>query len=204
MVSVQVASREVSDPAVLAAMREVPRHLFVPPELRRSAYADHPLPIGRGQTISQPFIVALMTEVVRPARTDRALEVGTGSGYQAAILSRVVGHVFSLEIDEDLARQARERLARLGYANVSVFEADGYAGLPEEAPFDIVVVTAAPTEIPLALIGQLSPGGRLVAPVGPREAQELVVVEKDAGGSTRTRTLLPVVFVPMVHTGVID
>ena len=185
-------------------MRQVPRHLFVPPALRGSAYADHPLPIGHGQTISQPFIVALMTELARPAPTARALEIGTGSGYQAAVLSRLVSHVFSLEIDDDLGRQASERLARLGYANVTVLKADGYAGLAAEAPFDIVVVTAAPPRVPQALVDQLAPGGRLVIPVGHHDAQELALVEKRADGGTSTKTITPVIFVPMVHGSKID
>jgi protein-L-isoaspartate(D-aspartate) O-methyltransferase len=200
MVTRQVESRGVGDAAVLSAMRQVPRHLFVPPALRGSAYADHPLPIGHGQTISQPFIVALMTELARPTPTDRALEIGTGSGYQAAILSRAVAHVFSLEIDDDLGRQASERLARLGYANVTVLRADGYEGLAAEAPFDIVLVTASPPRVPQALVDQLAPGGRLVIPVGHDDGQELAVVEKRADGSTSTKTITQVVFVPMVHS----
>ncbi len=199
MVAGQVASRGVCTAAVLAAMRQVPRHLFVPPDLRPGAYADHPLPIGRGQTISQPYIVALMTELARATPSDRALEIGTGSGYQAAVLSRVVSHVFSLEIDGHLGRQAAERLARLGYANVTVLKGDGYEGLASEAPFDIVIVTAAPSRVPQALVDQLAPGGRLVIPVGDRYTQELSVVEKLADGGTSTRTVTPVVFVPMVH-----
>jgi protein-L-isoaspartate(D-aspartate) O-methyltransferase len=204
MVAHQIESRGVGDPAVLAAMRQVPRHLFVPPPLRVSAYADYPLPLGHGQTISQPFIVALMTELARPALSDRALEVGTGSGYQAAVLSRVVRHVFSLEVDADLTRQACERLARLGYLNVTVSHADGYAGLSSEAPFDIVIVTAAPADVPAALVDQLAAGGRLVIPVGHRYAQELRVIEKQADGRTRTKTVAPVIFVPMVRSANVD
>ena len=200
MVSDQIGSRGVGHPAVLSAMRQVPRHLFVPPALRLGAYADHPLPIGHGQTISQPYIVALMTELARPVPTDRALEIGTGSGYQAAVLSRLVSHVFSLEIDDDLGRQASERLALLGYGNVTVLKADGYEGLAPEAPFDIVMVTAAPPRVPQALVDQLAPGGRLVIPVGHRDAQELSVIEKHADGSTTMQTVAPVVFVPMVHS----
>jgi protein-L-isoaspartate(D-aspartate) O-methyltransferase len=200
MVTRQIESRGVNDPAVLSAMRQVPRHLFVPPALRVSAYADYPLPIGHGQTISQPFIVALMTELARPTPADRALEISTGSGYQTAILSRVVAHVFSLEIDDNLGRQASERLARLGYANVTVLKADGYEGLMSEAPFDIVLVTAAPPRVPQALVDQLAPGGRLVIPVGHHDGQELAVVEKRADGSTNTKTITAVVFVPMVHS----
>jgi protein-L-isoaspartate(D-aspartate) O-methyltransferase len=198
MVAEQIAARGVSDPAVLSAMREVPRHLFVPEDVRAHAYADHPLQIGHGQTISQPYIVALMTELARPTPSARALEVGSGSGYQAAVLSRVVGHVFSVEINEDLSRQAAERLAQLGYANVTLAHADGHAGWASEAPFDIVLVTAAPVEVPPALVDQLVAGGRLVIPVGSLYAQELLVIEKEAGGRTRTSTVAPVIFVPMV------
>jgi protein-L-isoaspartate(D-aspartate) O-methyltransferase len=201
MVAQQIVSRGVRDPAVIAAMQQVPRHLFVPPALGASAYADYPLPIGHGQTISQPFIVALMTELARPSRSDRALEIGTGSGYQAAVLSRVVNHVFSQEIDDDLRRQATERLHGLGYRNVTVSRGDGYAGLPSEAPFDIVVVTAAPPEVPQALVDQLAPGGRLVIPVGYEYSQELRVIEKQGDGRTQTRNVAPVAFVPMVHAG---
>jgi protein-L-isoaspartate(D-aspartate) O-methyltransferase len=199
MVAEQIVSRGVRDPGVIAAMRQVPRHLFVPPELRASAYADHPLPIGHGQTISQPFIVALMTELARPSRSDRALEIGTGSGYQAAILSQVVSHVFSLEIDDDLSRQATERLHGLGYRNVTVSLGDGYAGLSSEGPFEIVLVTAAPAEVPRALVDQLAPGGRLVIPVGSDYSQELCLIEKLPDGRTQTKSVVPVVFVPMVH-----
>jgi protein-L-isoaspartate(D-aspartate) O-methyltransferase len=198
MVAEQIAARGVSDPAVLSAMREVPRHLFVPEDVRAHAYVDHPLQIGHGQTISQPYIVALMTELARPTPSARALEIGSGSGYQAAVLSRVVGHVFSVEIDEELSRQAAERLAGLGYTNVTLAHADGHAGWASAAPFDIVLVTAAPTEVPPALVDQLVTGGRLVIPVGSLYAQELLVIEKEAGGRTRTSTVAPVIFVPMV------
>jgi protein-L-isoaspartate(D-aspartate) O-methyltransferase len=170
----------------------------VPEALRNQAYADYPLQIGHGQTISQPYIVALMTELARPAPSARALEVGSGSGYQAAVLSRVVGHVFSVEINEDLSRRAAERLSQLGYANVTLACADGHAGWVSEAPFDIVLVTAAPVEVPQALVDQLGAGGRLVIPVGSLYAQDLLVIEKAADGRTRTSTVAPVVFVPMV------
>jgi protein-L-isoaspartate(D-aspartate) O-methyltransferase len=198
MVAEQIAVRGVSNPAVLSAMREVPRHLFVPEDVRAYAYADHPLQIGHGQTISQPYIVALMTELARPTPSARALEVGSGSGYQAAVLSRVVGHVFSVEINEELSRQAAERLARLGYANVTLAHADGHAGWASEAPFDIVLVTAAPVDVPPALVDQLVTGGRLVIPVGPLYAQDLRLIEKEVCGRTRTSTVAPVIFVPMV------
>jgi protein-L-isoaspartate(D-aspartate) O-methyltransferase len=199
MVAEQIAARGISDAAVLSAMREVPRHLFVPEAVRAQAYADYPLQIGHGQTISQPYIVALMTELARPTPSARALEVGSGCGYQAAILSRVVGRVFSVEINEDLSRQAAERLARLGYPNVTLAHADGHAGWASEAPFDIVLVTAAPVKVPQALVDQLLPGGRLVIPVGSLYAQDLLVIEKQPDGHTKTSTVAPVIFVPMVR-----
>jgi protein-L-isoaspartate(D-aspartate) O-methyltransferase len=182
---------------VLKAMREVERHLFVPEALRRSAYEDHPLPIGHGQTISQPYIVAAMTEMLDPKPSDRVLEIGTGSGYQAAVLAKLVNHVYTIELVEPLGRQAQERLAALGYRNVTVRIGDGYEGWPEEAPFDKILLTAAPPDVPAKLIGQLKPGGRLVAPVGTGW-QELVVIDKDAKGGVRRRTEFPVMFVPMV------
>ncbi len=199
MVTHQIVSRGIADPSVVAAMRAVPRHLFVPPALRGSAYSDHPLPIGHGQTISQPFIVALMTELARPRPSDRALDIGTGSGYQAAILSRLVSHVFSIEIVDTLSRQATERLSRLGCSNVTVTCGDGWAGWRSEAPFEIVIVGAAPPEVPGALVDQLAPGGRLVIPVGHPYTQELCLIEKQPDGRTRTKAVVPVLFVPMVH-----
>lgn len=199
MVAEQIASRQVRDPAVLAAMREVPRHLFVPPDQVNDAYEDSPLPIGHGQTISQPYIVALMTELVRPARTDKALEVGTGCGYQAAVLSRIVQHVYTVEIIEALAQEARARLARLGYSNVTTRVGDGYRGWPDQAPFDIIVVTAAPEQVPQALLDQLKPRGRLVIPVGELLNQNLQLIEKDEGGRLHTRVVAPVRFVPMIR-----
>ena len=199
MVTEQIADRGISDARVLAAMREVPRHLFVAERDRVNAYVDAPLGLEHGQTISQPYIVALMTELARPRPTDRALEIGTGSGYQAAVLSRLVDSVFSVEIIAALADTARERLARLGYRNVTVRQGDGYLGWPGHAPFDIIIVTAAPDDIPPALVSQLRPGGRLVIPVGPVGAvQDLVVVEKDAAGVITRRSVIPVRFVPLV------
>jgi protein-L-isoaspartate(D-aspartate) O-methyltransferase len=199
MVAEQIAGRGVADARVLAAMREVPRHLFIAERDRANAYIDAPLGLGHGQTISQPYIVALMTELARPRPTDRALEIGTGSGYQAAVLSRLVDRVFSIEIIAALADTARERLTTLGYRNVTVRQGDGYLGWPDQAPFDIILVTAAPDDIPPALVGQLRPGGRLVIPVGPVGAvQDLVVVEKDVAGSLTKRSVIPVRFVPMV------
>lgn len=200
MVAEQIAARDIGDPRVLAAMRDVPRHLFVPPELQPQAYEDTPLPIGQGQTISQPYIVALMTTLARPSLGDRALEVGTGSGYQAAILSRLVSHVYTIEIVEALARSAEQRLTKLGYANVTVRAGDGYAGRPEIAPFDIILVTAAPDHVPPPLLEQLRPGGRLVLPVGSAGAvQELRLLEKDKDGRIRTTNVTPVRFVPLVR-----
>jgi len=197
MVRQQIESRGVRNPAVLRAMREVPRHLFVPEPLRKSAYDDHPLPIGHGQTISQPYIVAAMTELLDPKSADRVLEIGTGSGYQAAVLARLVRHVYTIEIVEALGREAKTRLESLGYRNVTVRIGDGYLGWPEEAPFDRIILTAAPPDVPQTLIDQLRPGGRLVAPVGTGW-QELVVIDKDLRGNVCRRTEFPVMFVPMV------
>jgi protein-L-isoaspartate(D-aspartate) O-methyltransferase len=197
MVTEQIAARGVRDERVLAVLGEVPRHLFVPPAEQARAYEDHAVPIGYSQTISQPYIVALMTELVRPGIGDRALEVGTGSGYQAAVLSRLVSHVYSIEIVEPLARQAEERLATLGYTNVSVRAGDGYAGWSAMGPFDVIVVTAAPEQVPPPLIAQLRAGGRMVIPVGASaDVQDLLLIEKAASGRTRTRRVTPVRFVP--------
>jgi protein-L-isoaspartate(D-aspartate) O-methyltransferase len=195
MVETQIAARGVRDPRVLDAMRVVERHLFVPEAARGSAYADRPLPIGHGQTISQPYVVALMTELARVGPRSRVLEIGTGSGYQAAVLARLAGHVYGIEIVEPLAREAAARLERLGVRNVTVRAGDGYGGWPAHAPFDAIVVTAAPAELPAPLLEQLAVGGRLVAPVGELE-QELVVVERTAAG-LRRRSVALVRFVPM-------
>jgi protein-L-isoaspartate(D-aspartate) O-methyltransferase len=198
MVMWQIADRGVRDERVLAAMRKVPRHEFVPDSEKRHAYRDTPLPIGEGQTISQPYIVALMTELARPEKSHRVLEVGTGSGYQAAVLAELVEHVYTIEIEASLAQRASEVLRRLGYENISVRNGDGYAGWSEHAPFDIVIVTAAPDHIPQPLIDQLKPGGRMVVPVGPTHAtQELRVLEKDATGRIGVKTVAPVRFVPL-------
>jgi len=200
MVRGQIEARGVEDPAVLRAMRSVPRHLFVPVSMTSEAYNDHPLPIGAGQTISQPYIVALMSELLEVKSDHRVLEIGTGSAYQAAVLSLLAANVYSIEIVASLGEQARERLKRLGYDNVEVRIGNGYLGWPEQAPFDGVIVTAAPEEIPQPLIDQLKSGGRLVAPVGPAGgAQELVVIEKGPSGKLRRRSVLPVRFVPMVE-----
>jgi len=196
MVSDQIEARGVRNPEVLAIMRTVPRELFVPESVRPQAYDDYPLPIGFGQSISQPFIVGLMTELLDAKKNHRVLEIGTGSGYQAAILSRLVGELYSIEIVPELARSAVETLRSLGFRNVTVREGDGYRGWPEKAPFDRIILTAAPPEIPQVLLEELKPGGRLVAPVGAG-VQNLVVVQKSADGKTTTQSVLPVRFVPM-------
>lgn len=186
------------DPRVMQAMREVPREKFVPPHLRHMAFANGPLPIGQGQTISQPFIVALMTDLVQPEKDGVILEVGTGCGYQAAVLARVVRQVYSLEVIPELAERAAERLRVLGYSNVEVRVGDGWFGWPEKAPFDGIVVTAAAPSIPPALVQQLRPGRRMVVPVGPPYGhQELCVLEKEPEGDVRVREVLGVAFVPL-------
>ena len=188
-------------PGIEAAMMRVPRHEFVPENLRAAAYKDTPLPIGHRQTISEPYIVALMTELASIDNDDVVLEVGTGSGYQAAVLSRLVSRVYSIEIIEALGRQAERTLQRLGYDNVQVRIGDGYKGWPEHAPFDAILVTAAPEKIPEPLIEQLRPGGRLVVPVGSTSSnQQLTVLEKRSDGSTTTRVVLPVRFVPLTRS----
>jgi protein-L-isoaspartate(D-aspartate) O-methyltransferase len=190
----------VRDSATLAAMRAVPRHEFVPSHMRRFAYEDSPLPIGHEQTISQPYIVAFMTEQLRPKPGMKVLEVGTGSGYQAAVLGHIGCEVYTIEIVEPLANTSAAVLARLGYDRVRVRHGDGYQGWPEEAPFDAVIVTAAAPRIPPALLEQLAPRGRLIIPVGPRGGMQwLELVEKDARGRLAQRTLLPVRFVPLVE-----
>jgi len=187
------------DPRVVAALEAVPRHEFVPPDMRAAAYENRPLPIGHGQTISQPYVVAVMTDLLHPEPTHRVLEVGTGCGYQAAILSRLVAQVFSIETVPALAREAALRLQRLGCANVEVRHGDGYRGWPERAPFDGIIVTAAAPKLPPALVDQLAPGGRLVIPLGPRGGdQDLVVIRREADGTLDRRSVLPVAFVPMV------
>ena len=195
MVRAQIEERGVSNPAVLAAMRAVPRHELVPAAVRDDAYGDHPLPIGFDQTISQPYIVALMTDLADVQPGDKVLEIGTGSGYQAAVLSEMGARVFSIEIVEPLARRAAADLERLGYRRVHVRAGDGYRGWPSEAPFDAVIVTAAPPEVPAPLKEQLRVGGRLVIPVGD-EIQELRVITRTAGGF-REEPSTAVRFVPM-------
>lgn len=189
---------EADDPRVLDAMRRVPRAAFVLPEWKGEAEADTALPIAHGQTISQPTIVALMTHLLRPRPTDRVLEVGTGSGYQAAVLSHLVADVFTIEIVPELARGAAAVLAKQGIGNVRVRVGDGWAGWAEEAPFDAIIVTAAPERLPPALLAQLKPGGRMVVPVGPSGGiQRLVLVEKDRAGRVREQPVTDVRFVPM-------
>jgi protein-L-isoaspartate(D-aspartate) O-methyltransferase len=196
MVQQQLTPRGVKDERVLVAMAKVPREEFVSPESRVASYEDGPLPIGYGQTISQPYIVAFMTEQLRPKSSDRVLEVGTGSGYQAAILAELVSEVYSIEIVEPLAKNAQATLQRLGYKNVHVKIGDGYKGWPEEGPFDAVIVTCAPDKVPQPLVDQLKDGGRMVIPVGDRFAQQLYLLEKKNGQLKQSSTL-PVRFVPM-------
>lgn len=190
--------RKALDPRVLDALRRVPRHEFVPSRLSPMAYSNQPLPIGHGQTISQPFVVALMTDLLELKSTDRVLEIGTGSGYQAAVLSLLATEVFSVEIVAELARSAAQTLSRLGYANVTTRAADGYQGWPEHAPFDAILVTAAPDHVPPALVAQLKPGGRMVIPVGER-FQELMLIVKAEDGETTSTSIIPVRFVPLIR-----
>ena len=203
MIAHDLQGRGIHDQAVLDAMRTVPRQEFVPSNLVDQAYGDHPLPIGAGKTISQPYIVALMTELARPAADSVVLEVGTGSGYQAAVLAEIVRQVYTIEIVESLADSARRRLQALGYTNVIVKSGDGYVGWAEHAPFDAIVVTAAPEEVPPPLLEQLKPGGRLVIPIGELLAgQSLMVYEKSMDGKIVSHDMLPVRFVPLTgeHT----
>ena len=190
--------KPVRDPAVLRAMRTVPRHEFIPRDLAPFAYEDRPLPIGKGQTISQPYIVASMTEALRPEADDVVLEVGTGSGYQAAVLAEIVKEVYSIEIVPELGKKAARVLRDLGYANVYTRIGDGYKGWPQHAPFDGIIVTAAPDHVPQPLVDQLKVGGRMVIPIGPRDrVQELKLLEKQEDGSVKITTLDLVRFVPM-------
>ena len=193
--------KEQLNPRVLDAMRKVPRHKFVPQEQLAAAYENRPLPIGYGQTISQPYIVAIMTDLLKLDADDRVLEIGTGSAYQAAILAQLVDRVYSIEIIEPLGLQAGERLQRLGYANVQTRIGDGYYGWEEQAPFDAIIVTAASSHIPPPLLQQLKPDGRLIIPVGSRFlAQQLVLVTKDKEGRSITQQIMPVRFVPLTGT----
>jgi protein-L-isoaspartate(D-aspartate) O-methyltransferase len=203
MVKTQIAHSpdgrtRVGDENVLKAMRAVPRHIFVPKARRGQAYRDSPLPIGHGQTISQPYIVAMMTELLELDQNTRVLEIGTGSGYQAAVLAQMTPHVYTVEIVEPLAERARRTLAAQGYDSVRTRHADGYLGWPEHAPFDVIIVTCAAGHVPLPLWEQLAPGGRIVIPIGgPYEVQRLIVLTKQTDGTRRTRTVMNVRFVPM-------
>ena len=196
MVSRDLAARDISAQRVLEVMGRVPRHEFVPAAIQNRAYQDSPLPIGENQTISQPYIVALMTQLVDPQPGDKVLDIGTGSGYQAAVLAELVRSVHSIEIVESLAKGARQRLKKMGYENIDVRHGDGYGGWPSEAPFDIIIVAAAPDHIPKALVEQLAKGGKLVIPVG-KSYQELLLIEKDSDGKVKEKSVIPVRFVPM-------
>ena len=201
MVREQIESRGIHDAELLRALRATPRHLFVPAANRAMAYDDGPVPIGHGATISQPYVVAWMTELLDLRKTDRVLEIGTGSGYQAAILAQLAARVYTMEIVPALAKSSRGVLSGLGYSNVTVREGDGYRGWQEESPFDRIIVTAAPPDVPPVLIDQLARGGRLVAPVGTGWNQKLVVVEKDARGRIHREQAGDVLFVPMRRGG---
>ncbi len=195
MVRTQLAARDIADTSVLQTMAEIPRHEFVPPNLKDMAYQDRPLPIGEGQTISQPYIVAYMTQALDLQAGDRVLVIGTGSGYQAAVLARLVEHVYTIEIIPSLGDSARQLLQRQGHDNVTVRVGDGYVGWPSEAPFDAIMVTAAPDHVPPALVDQLAEGGRLVLPVGDHYQELLRLTKRE--GEIHTESLLPVRFVPM-------
>ncbi|MBN2611112.1 MAG: protein-L-isoaspartate(D-aspartate) O-methyltransferase [Bacteroidales bacterium] len=197
MVIEQIEARGITDAKVLTAMRKVERHRFVPENLVKFAYEDHPLPIGYGQTISQPYIVAFMTETLQPGKNDKVLEIGTGSGYQAAILAEICDSVFSIEIVEELGIASEKLLKSLGYSNVKVKAGDGYNGWTEHSPFDAIIVTCAPTHVPVPLVKQLKEGGKMIVPVGGREVQQLVLLKKSRGKLIQ-QSVLPVRFVPMV------
>jgi protein-L-isoaspartate(D-aspartate) O-methyltransferase len=197
-----IEQRGIRNPEVLRAMHRVPRHEFVPEDMIAFAYEDRPLDIGYGVTISQPYIVAAMSQLLDLNKSHRVLEIGTGSGYQSAILAELAGHVYSIEVVPQLADSAARTLLRLGYSNVSVRHGDGYFGWPEEAPFDRIILTAAPVEVPPALIKQVANGGRLVAPVGSAADQQLIEVEKSPQGRIHRRIVFPVSFVPMISAPV--
>ena len=200
MVSEQIEKRGIKEKSVLQALRNVPRHLFVSEELQSLAYADRPLPIGYGQTISQPYIVALMTELLNLKQGNKVLEIGSGSGYQAAILSEITQEVYTIEIIEELGESAKKRLKDLGYQSIRCRIGDGYYGWEEYAPFDGIMVTAAATHIPPSLIRQLKKGGKMCIPVGdPFLTQNLILIEKDQEGNLKTKNILPVRFVPFVR-----
>lgn len=199
MVEKQLIARDITDPATLNAMRTVQRHHFVPDELQDQAYADGPLPIGEGQTISQPFIVAYMTEALELKRTDRVLEIGTGSGYQAAVMAEIVDTVYTIEIVERLGIGARDRLRGLGYQNIQVKIGDGYHGWTEKGPFDAIMITAGAAEIPEPLVDQLKEGGRLILPLGANNSIRQLVLCHKKNGKIRSRNLIPVRFVPFTR-----
>ncbi len=199
MVNLQIKARGVFDEAVLNAMRKVPRHFFVPKNRISEAYDDGPLPIGYGQTISQPFIVAYMTEVINPSKCKKVLEIGTGSGYHAAVLSQIIGSIFTIEIITELYKEAKDRLEKLGYKNIKLKNGDGYYGWKEYAPFDAIIVTAAAEYVPPPLIEQLKEGGKMVIPIGsPFSTQTLILVEKK-NGKVYSKNLIPVRFVPFIR-----
>ena len=198
MVNSQIKSRGITDPQVINALMNVERHLFVPESHKGEAYDDHPLPIGEGQTISQPYIVAFMTEALDLTQNSRVLEIGTGSGYQAAVLAEICDSVFTIEIFETLAIKAKTLLHDLDYKNVEVKTDDGYKGWPEKAPFDAIIVTCAPNDVPKPLIDQLKENGKIIIPVGSQDNQNLVILEK-INGRIREKQILPVRFVPMIN-----
>jgi protein-L-isoaspartate(D-aspartate) O-methyltransferase len=200
MIERHLKARGIKDPAVLHAMREVPREAFVPESMATSAYEDAPLPIGQGQTISQPYIVAVMTELLEPSEDDRVLEIGTGSGYAAAVLSRIVVEVYTVERYRDLAETAKARFRRLGYGNIQVLHSDGTLGWPENGPYDAIVVTAGAPEVPQPLKDQLAVGGRLVIPIGSSRTQELMQIRRTAQDTYKEKYLFGVRFVPLVGT----
>lgn len=198
MVKKDLAGRDITDPKVLEVMSRIPRHLFVPPKYRSKAYADQPLPIGEGQTISQPYIVAFMTQALRLKGSEKVLEIGTGSGYQAAVLAEIVKEVYTIEIRERLAKSATERLQKMGYKNIHVKCADGYFGWKEHAPFDAIIVTCAANHYPPPLFQQLKEGGRMVIPLGSTYFYQTLVLIKKVNGKPRVKNLMGVVFVPMI------
>jgi len=199
MIKEQLLARDISDPATLKAMRTVPRHEFVPPDMKPYAYADNPLPIGMKQTISQPYIVAYMTQVLKLKEHNRVLEVGTGSGYQAAILGQIVDTVYTIEIVEALAFTAKNKLSSLGYNNIIVKTGDGYLGWPEKGPFDAIIVTAGAEEVPEPLLNQLKEGGRMIIPVGPHNGIRQLLLMTKKSGKIKTKEVMAVRFVPLTR-----
>jgi protein-L-isoaspartate(D-aspartate) O-methyltransferase len=198
MIDEQLKTRDIKDPFVLRAMSNVPRHEFVPESERSASYIDSPLPIGFGQTISQPYIVALMTQLASPLKSDRALDIGSGSGYQAAVLSQLCAEVYGIELVPELAARAQQTIERLGYQNLRIRQGDGYIGDDAHAPFDVIIVAAAAPEIPQTLVDQLSPGGRLIIPVGQAEQNLMRIVKNRKTGGIDCEEIAPVRFVPFV------